>query len=194
MKKLALVLLTFVCTSQGQIVEQGKFLNDYRGIIHLHSELSHDSNGKFENILSAAKNNRIDFVLTTDHWSPTLYEKSNRGLIDNILFVAGAEISKNEGVTLIALPLPKDFVPEKDWRKNVTSLREKGSLALASHIEFSETSQLTGVDGIEMTNLHAMLVDRSYLGFALTWFRALWPQNWDLKYLFNSEILKNLPR
>lgn len=187
-----LILIAFVYISYGQTLENYKLPNDYRGIIHLHSELSHDSAGTFADIVEAAKNNEIDFVVMTDHWSPGLYEKSRRGFVGNILFIAGTEISKNDGITLIAFPLPKDFVPENGWRKNIASLRKKGSLVLASHIEFSETAQLTGFDGIEITNLHAILIDRSYFGFMWVWFNALWPPNWNLGYLFND--IKNLPR
>ncbi|HEY4521879.1 MAG TPA: hypothetical protein VJH05_01930 [Candidatus Paceibacterota bacterium] len=188
---LFLLLFTFVYLAHGQKLKEYKFPNDYRGIIHLHSELSHDSDGKFENIVKAAKNNDIDFVVMTDHWSPTLYKKSKRGFFENTLFIIGAEISKNENVTLIALPLPKNFVPENDWKKNVMSLHEKDSLALASHIEFSQTSQLVETDGVEITNLHAILVDRNYFGFFWLWTKAIWPKNWDLAFLFNSKTIEN---
>lgn len=186
------ILIFMIALQYGQMIENFKFPNDYRGVIHLHSELSHDSDGKFEDIVEAAKNNGIDFIVMTDHWSPELYEKSKRGIFGKTLFIAGAEISKNEGVTLIALPLPKNFVPENDWKKNIELLRKNGSLALASHIEFSEINQLARVDGIEMTNLHSILVDRSYSGLLWTWLQALWYKNWDLDYLINE--VKNLPR
>ena len=189
------IILLFAYISYGQELENYKFPNDYRGVIHLHSKLSHDSNGKFEDIMLAAMKNDIDFVVLTDHWSLDLYKKSQRKIFfSKTIYIIGAEIGKNEGVTLLTFPLPQDFVPENDWRKNVALLRENGSLALASHIEFSDTGQLVGVDGIEITNLHTMLVDRTYPGFFWAWIRALWWKNWDLAYLFNSEILKNLPR
>lgn len=189
-----MLFFAFFSNSSGQSSKNYKFPNDYRGIVHVHSELSHNSDEKFENIVKAAQNNYIDFVVLTDRWSPDLYKKSKRGFFKKTLFIAGAEISKNDGVTLLALPLPENFVPENDWQKNVGSLRKNGSLALASHVEFSETAKLVGVDGIEMTNLHSMLVDRSYFGFAWTWFQAVCPLNWNLEYLFNSGVVKNIPR
>lgn len=186
------ILIAFVYISYGQVLENYKFPSDYRGIIHLHSELSRDSDGKFEEIVNAAKNNKIDFVVITDHWSPKLYEKSKRGFFQNTLFIAGTEISKNEGVTIIAFPLPKDFAPENNWRKNVVSLREKDSLALASHIEFSETSQLVEFDGIEIINLHAHILEQNKFGLLFIYFQALLPWNWDLAYIFDS--IPNLRR
>lgn len=189
-----LLLFAFSQNSYGQNLKKFKFPNDYRGVIHIHSELSHDSDGKFENIVKAAQNNQIDFVVLTDHWSPDLYKKSKRGVFEKILFIAGAEISKNEGITLLVLPLPENFIPENDWRKNIFNLRKKKSAVLASHIEFSQTPQLTSVDGIEMTNLHSILVDRTYFGFVWMWFGALFPQNWDLSFIFDSDVLKNIPR
>ena len=181
-----------IALQYGQMIENYKFPNDYRGVIHLHSELSPDSNGKFENIVKAAKNNQTDFVVITDHWLPELYEKSKRGFFGNTLFIAGAEISKNEGITILAIPLPKDFVPKENWKNNVISLHEKGSLALADHIEFSETSELLAFDGIEIINLHAHILQRSKIDLVLTYFQALWPWNWNLAYIFND--VPNLPR
>lgn len=175
----------------GRTYSQHQFPQDFRGIIHLHSELSHDSNGKFKDIVKAAQKNEIDFVIMTDHWSPTLYEKSKRGFFDKTLFITGAEISKNEGVTIIALPLPKDFVSKNDWRKNVVSLREKGSLALASHIEFYKTIQLSGLDGVEIINLHAHILEQSKIGLVFTYFQAILPWNWNLAYIFDE--IPNLP-
>lgn len=178
--------IVFEYLVNAQNFDQHKFPNDYRGIIHVHSELSHDSKGKFENIINAAKNNKIDFVVMTDHWSPLLYEKSKKGIYGNTLFIAGAEISKNEGITMIALPLPKNFVPENHWRKNIIALHKKGSLALANHIEFSETGYLGNFDGIEITNLHALILERSKTSLIFTYFRAIMPCNWNLKFIFGN--------
>lgn len=172
--------------SNSEIKKSFEFPSDYRGIVHLHSELSHDSNGKLINIYKAAKNNNIDFVILTDHWSPELFKKSYSGFLENILFITGSEISKNEGVTLLAIPLPEDFVPVNDWRKNIDLLHQKGSLALASHIEFSKTSQLANIDGIEIINLHAHILEQNKFGLTLTYFKALLPWNWDLAYIFND--------
>lgn len=189
-----LIILMFAYISYGQTIENYQFPNDYRGVIHLHSELSYDSDGKFEDIAKAAEKNEVDFVVLTDHWSPELFKKSKRGFFGKTLFIAGAEISKNDGITLITFPLPQNFVPENDWRKNVESLRKNGAVAAASHIEFSQTADLIGVDSIEMTNLHSILVDRNYFGFAWAWLKALWYKNWDLGFIFDSGAVKNLPR
>ena len=42
-------------------------LNVYRGVLHVHSYLSHDSRGTLADIIPAAKTDGIDFVFLTDH-------------------------------------------------------------------------------------------------------------------------------
>lgn len=181
---LIFILLIFVYAARAQGLEQYKFPNDYRGIIHLHSELSYDSDGKFEDIVEAAQNNDVDFVVLTDHWSKELYEQSKSGLFGTTLVIAGAEISKREGVSMITFPLPEDFVPSESWQKDVEILRNSGSIVLAEHIEFSETHQLMGFDGIEVINLHAHILQQNKIGLVVTYFQALLPWNWNLAYIF----------
>ena len=41
--------------------------NEYRGILHSHSELSHDSEVPFEEILRALKTAKLDFICLSDH-------------------------------------------------------------------------------------------------------------------------------
>ena len=41
--------------------------NVYRGVMHVHSYLSHDSEGNLNDLIPAAKNNGIDFIFLTDH-------------------------------------------------------------------------------------------------------------------------------
>lgn len=183
---LVFLLLIFVYIINAQELESNKFPNDYRGIIHLHSELSRDSDGKFEDIIKAAQNNEVDFVVITDHWSKNLFEQSRSGLFGTTLIIAGAEIEKREGVSMITFPLPKDFVPSESWQKDVEILRKSGSIVLAEHIEFSETHQLMGFDGIEVINLHAHILQQNKFGLASTYFQALLPWNWNLAYIFTE--------
>ena len=42
-------------------------LNTYRGVMHVHSYLSHDSRGTLDDIIPAAKKDGIDFIFLTDH-------------------------------------------------------------------------------------------------------------------------------
>jgi hypothetical protein len=45
-------------------------LRRYRGVIHVHSHLSHDSRGDDDEILRAAAAAGVDFLLMTDHNGP----------------------------------------------------------------------------------------------------------------------------
>jgi hypothetical protein len=83
-------------------------LNDYRGIIHCHSYLSHDSKGTPEEIIAACRAASVDFVMMTDHPADPPRGEPLRGLHGGVLFFAGAETGgrlKIEGdLTFVAHP------------------------------------------------------------------------------------------
>ncbi|MBI2432498.1 MAG: hypothetical protein HYV26_06475, partial [Candidatus Hydrogenedentes bacterium] len=61
---------------------------EFRGICHSHSELSHDSEVPFPEVLAAAKEARLEFLLMSDHCTDGVADFSLqwRGLHDGILF------------------------------------------------------------------------------------------------------------
>jgi hypothetical protein len=64
------------------------------GACHVHSFLSHDSNGQFEEILAAAKAARLDFVLMADHADQGRadYSRQWTGVHEGVRFVPGFEL------------------------------------------------------------------------------------------------------
>ena len=46
---------------------------EYRGVVHAHTWLSHDSTGTVEEILEAASSAYLDFLITTDHYTPRIF-------------------------------------------------------------------------------------------------------------------------
>jgi hypothetical protein len=49
--------------------------NDYKGIIHAHTSIGGHSTGTFDELISAANENNLDFVVMTEHTS-ALYDTS----------------------------------------------------------------------------------------------------------------------
>lgn len=114
---------------------------DVRGQIHIHSFLSHDSDGTFEEIAKAAKANGVRWVILTDHIS-----KLPKGFypdeIDGVLFIYGNERSWKEGSSRFRASLK-----DKDY-----------SLFLFGHIEKFGSSgdpKWDSWDAIELVNFHA---------------------------------------
>jgi hypothetical protein len=69
----------------------GPRLHDFRGIIHCHSYLSHDSTGTPEQIVAACRAAGVDFVMMTDHPADPPRGEPLRGFHGGVLFFAGAE-------------------------------------------------------------------------------------------------------
>src|SRR5207302_6786870 len=45
----------------------------FRGVVHAHTALSHDSTGTVEEILKAAGSAKLDLLVTTDHYTPKIF-------------------------------------------------------------------------------------------------------------------------
>jgi hypothetical protein len=68
-------------------------LNDYAGVIHLHSDYSHDGRASILEIVEAARANGIDFVMLTDHdWLQAKYDGYERSY-DGVLVFIGIEVT-----------------------------------------------------------------------------------------------------
>ena len=68
-------------------------LKTYRGVLHAHSYLSHDSRGTLVDIIPAAKKDGIDFVFLTDHPHGDIdtLPKGYRGMHEGVLIEPGTE-------------------------------------------------------------------------------------------------------
>lgn len=68
-------------------------LNDYAGVIHLHSDYSHDGRASIREIVEAARSNGIDFVMLTDHnWLQAKYDGHERSY-DGVHLIIGIEVT-----------------------------------------------------------------------------------------------------
>lgn len=69
-------------------------LQDFRGAVHVHTHLSHDSRARPEDLVRAANEIGLDFVMTTDHANPDIFTKGLEGMHGKTLFIRGEEIIK----------------------------------------------------------------------------------------------------
>jgi len=134
-------------------------LNTYRGVMHVHSYLSHDSKGTLDDIIPAAKTDGIDFIFLTDHphdHSDTL-PKGYHGYYNGVLIEPGTE---NDGFdtwplhsTVIDWKLNKDTVA-----KNIVS---KGGIIFYAHTEEPHNWSNPDFQGMEIYNFHTDTKDQS---------------------------------
>jgi hypothetical protein len=133
----------------------GTQLFDWKGIVHCHSHLSHDSQGTIEEISAACREARIDFVAMTDHQTDASIHEGVRGFVGDTLFMVGAEVRSPQG-TVLAFPLQE---PLRHWQHAGLLIKEaadQGALAFICHGElWRKPWDAPGITGCEIVNLHA---------------------------------------
>ncbi|TAJ99945.1 MAG: PHP domain-containing protein [Candidatus Manganitrophaceae bacterium] len=129
-------------------------LLDVRGAIHVHSYLSHDSQGRPEEILQAAADAGLDFIIMTDHTNPKIFTEGMEGWQGKILVIRGMEIIQ-ERASLLAIGM-KEFIDHKQFplQEVVDRLKADGVLVFAAHPRtYPGWRRLTGLDGIEIYDI-----------------------------------------
>jgi len=144
----------------------GTPLFDWKGTIHCHSHLSHDSRGTKAEIAAACADARLDFLVMTDHQTEVSIAQGTRGMVDDTLWVVGAEVRSNRG-TVLAFPLVQPLRRVFDVRALVAEAKAQGALVFLGHAERNEAWGTPGLDGVEIVNLHAGAVAAPTFGMLL---------------------------
>src|SRR5947208_6946987 len=159
---------------------------EFRGVVHAHTGLSHDSTGTVEEILKAAGSAKLDFLITTDHYTPRILTDGLDGRRDSLLVVRGVEIplgcTRQGALTrrcasLLAFGLRAPLAPAPDGQWNVEelfkSIRSQGALAIIAHPRgLVNPSYFRNADGFEICDLADTVRDRlvDVPGFFLDFF------------------------
>src|SRR5437016_7213344 len=79
---------------------------DYQGVIHVHSSLGGHSTGNFAELISAARANRLDFVIMTEHPQADFDTAAMTltGVHGGVLFINGNEVVTLDGDRLLLIP------------------------------------------------------------------------------------------
>lgn len=149
---------------------------EFRGVIHVHSQFSHDSRGTPERILKAADRAGLDFVMVTDHPPKNPETHPTRGLDGElnglrrgplsgrpILFIQGVETKRH----LLAISL-KRHVPLVSAEETATLIAKQNALPFIAHPEKAPQSLFLSEDvvGMEIFNAHyeALELKKNLLG------------------------------
>lgn len=168
---------------------------EYRGIVHSHSELSHDSEVPFETILQVMKEVDCDFIALSDHClenGTADYGAQWRGMRDGKLFIPGFEM--NGG--FMPWGLESDVVLDcgKALPELAAEIEQKGGLLFIAHPEEPRMWELPQIKGMEIYNLHADLKDEDYKALAPDLLLNLWAwpeQTYRLIFDRNTDVLAN---
>jgi hypothetical protein len=132
---------------------------DYRGPIHNHSSISHDSMVSFEEILATLKETDCDFIFMADHCVNNIadFKWQWRGLKDGKLFLPGFEMDYGFmpfGVDS-TVRLKKNVPPLKLVRQVV----DNGGILTYAHSEQERDWTIPEVMGMDIYNTHADAMD-----------------------------------
>lgn len=134
-------------------------LKTYRGVLHAHSYLSHDSRGTLDDIIPAAKKDGIDFIFLTDHPHGDIdtLPKGYRGMHEGVLIESGTE---KQGFD--CWPLQPTII---DWKVNKDTIAKdivsKGGIIFYAHTEEPHNWANPGYQGMEIYNFHTDTKDQS---------------------------------
>ncbi len=144
-------------------------LSRYKGVVHVHSHLSHDSRGDQDELVRAANAAALDFVMLTDHNSPAIFESGMAGERDGVLLIQGAEIRCADQYVL-AVGIDR-FIDTRNLTcpEVAAAVTAHGGVPIGAHPNRLTLWNEPSVVGVEVWDLYdeATTDRRRYLGLAL---------------------------
>jgi hypothetical protein len=138
---------------------------DYRANLHVHSAFSHDSRGKIDEIVAAAKAVGTQVLMFNEHPADTydFFKDGHQGTRDGVLLIPGAEskgflVFPTQSVRGLDGSAPQEFAD---------LVRGRGGLMFLSHLEERMDWQIQGLTGVEVYNTHADFKDEKNLVAAM---------------------------
>ena len=137
-----------------QAVTNSAGWSEYRGILHSHSHLSHDSEVPFENILRALKTEGIDFICLSDHCNDSLadFNAQWRGLHEGKLFIPGFEMK--EGIMPFGVASNVVLSSRTDSSILCAQIVTNGGVLFYAHPEERRVWERPELTGMEIYNIH----------------------------------------
>lgn len=125
-------------------------IGDYKGVIHVHTNLSPDCPGTLDEVIEAALANHLHFVFTTDHNHPDVFARGVDGTVKELVVVRGVEI-ETDGQDLLAIGVHEYVDAAKtDIAGVVRAIKAQGGLAFACRSHEFRAWDVEGLDGLEV--------------------------------------------
>ncbi len=128
-------------------------LHEYRANLHVHSAFSHDSRGKIEEIVAAARAAGTSVLMFTEHPAShyDVFVDGHKGTRDEVLLIPGAEtngmlVYPRQSIKEVESARPQDL---SDF------VRGRDGLTFLSHLEERMDWDIHGITGVEIYNTHA---------------------------------------
>jgi hypothetical protein len=119
---------------------------EYSGCIHGHSIFS-DGSGTYPEIIQAAQEAELDYLLMSDHMTLKGREEGFAGWYDNLLLSIGYEIQDpQDRHHYLVFGLDRILDPTLNHEEYIKIVKENGALGIAAH-PFEARSESTGLPG-----------------------------------------------
>ena len=150
-----------------------KFI-EYKGVVHVHSFLGGHSAGSFQEIISAARDNNLQFVVMTEHVESEIdtAKMTLAGLHGGVLFINGNEVATSSGDRLLSVPGDGSLSssPGLSTAQVSSNAHGRGALTFVAYPgEFKSWTE--EFDGIEVYNV---FTNSKRINLALAFFDSLW--------------------
>lgn len=165
---------------------------EFRGVMHAHSKISHDSIVTFPEIADAMNALDYDFIFLTDHFvdGKADYSLGWDGLYDGVLFVRGYEMQA--GFMPWGLPRDTVFLSSEEPAALAKRIAELGGVVFIGHPEEPRPWDIPELTGMEIYNIHTDMKDEDLRELAPDIALSLWsyPEQ-TLRLIFDrpTEIL-----
>jgi hypothetical protein len=142
---------------------------DLRGVIHVHSYLSHDSQGTPEEIIRAARQAKLHFLAMTDHDTSSIFTEGMQGWYEDILVLRGMEVIKgcqggaDRCASLLGVGLKSYFDHRPlTFQQVLNEVHRQGGLAFVAHPKGWQDWSLEDIDGIEVYDVLDDVMDKKW--------------------------------
>jgi hypothetical protein len=161
------------------------FYQTFKGVIHVHTRLGGHSAGDFGELIKAANDNNLDFVVMTEH-PEELFDTARLtlgGKYGKTLFIAGNEVSTAiDGDRFLLIPGSEKAIGAGKQPTNefLTSEKTNGRIALVTYPE-NFKSWDANFEGIEVYSLHT---NAKKMSPVLTFFDLFWSWQYSPELTF----------
>ncbi len=134
-------------------------LLDLRGVVHVHTRVSHDSRGSIGEVIDAAHDAGIRWVAFTEHTRRARLTPPS-GVVEGVTLIPGWEVDVLGG-SILALGIADSDPLPREPRALVRAIHARGGAAFVGHFERSGLADPSAFgsaapDGVEIANLHAI--------------------------------------
>ncbi len=143
---------------------------DLTGVIHVHTNASHDAQGTFEDVVRVANAQGLHYVIITDHNTLKHLRDGKQGWHGAVLVLIGDEISTRSGHYL-ALNVHEEIDRYQPTQAVIDEVNRQGGFGFIAHPYVAKAHwsdwTVTGVTGIEGYNAAHDTLDENKLRLAV---------------------------